>query len=261
MNKKSTAIVEIIGETEAIRKARGIEDIINMIQKEQNLSWCGQFKQACLLSPQVDENGVIDEITGWEAAFHFVAIGWKVLFACVPPVRYCHGWPSFFISLAFIGFLTSLVGEFAGLLGCVITLKQSLTAITIIAMGTSLPDTFASRQAAIQSEYADVAIGNITGSNCVNVFLGLGLPWLIGSIYYEVNDGDFVVPKKGLSSSIILFLVTSTVCLLTLVVRRFAVGGELGGANPLWKYLTTVWFVFLWFIYLLFSGLEIYGAF
>merc|ERR1711959_307865 len=43
---------------------------------------------------------------------------------------------------------------------------------------------FASRTAAIQDPYADASIGNITGSNSVNVFLGLGLPWSIGAIYW-----------------------------------------------------------------------------
>ena len=38
-----------------------------------------------------------------------------------------------------------------------------MTGITIIALGTSLPDTFASRTAARQDEYADAAIGNVTG--------------------------------------------------------------------------------------------------
>ncbi|CAK9087727.1 Sodium/calcium exchanger 3 (Na(+)/Ca(2+)-exchange protein 3) (Solute carrier family 8 member 3) [Durusdinium trenchii] len=35
-----------------------------------------------------------------------------------------------------------------------------------------------------QDPYADASIGNVTGSNSVNVFLGLGLPWTIGSIYW-----------------------------------------------------------------------------
>lgn len=42
-------------------------------------------------------------------------------------------------------------------------LKTSVTGITIIALGTSLPDTFASRTAAMQDEHADAAIGNVTG--------------------------------------------------------------------------------------------------
>jgi len=37
--------------------------------------------------------------------------------------------------------------------------------------------------AARTSDYADAAIGNITGSNSVNVFLGLGLPWVIAAQY------------------------------------------------------------------------------
>lgn len=42
-------------------------------------------------------------------------------------------------------------------------MPTSVTGITIIALGTSLPDTFASRTAAQQDEYADAAIGNVTG--------------------------------------------------------------------------------------------------
>jgi len=42
------------------------------------------------------------------------------------------------------------------------------------APGTSVPDTFASKIAAEQDENADPAIGNVTGSNAVNVFLGIG---------------------------------------------------------------------------------------
>ena len=43
-------------------------------------------------------------------------------------------------------------------------------------------------QAAKQSDSADAAVGNVTGSNSVNVFLGLGLPWIVGSVYELVNN-------------------------------------------------------------------------
>lgn len=33
-------------------------------------------------------------------------------------------------------------------------------------------------------KHADSAIGNVTGSNSVNVFLGLGLAWVVASIYW-----------------------------------------------------------------------------
>jgi len=62
-----------------------------------------------------------------------------------------------------------------------------VTAITFVALGTSLPDTFASKTAAIGDPIVDSSIGNATGSNSVNVFLGLGLPWTIAAIYREVT--------------------------------------------------------------------------
>ena len=83
-----------------------------------------------------------------------------------------------------IGIVTYIVGDVATVLGCALGIKESVTAITFVALGTSLPDTFASMTAARESDYADSAIGNITGSNSVNVFLGLGLPWLMGCIYW-----------------------------------------------------------------------------
>ena len=74
-------------------------------------------------------------------------------------------------------------------MGCQMSLKPEVTAITFVALGTSLPDTFASMAAARGDKYADNSIGNVTGSNSVNVFLGLGLAWLISAIYWDPTVG------------------------------------------------------------------------
>jgi solute carrier family 8 (sodium/calcium exchanger) len=125
----------------------------------------------------------VDEVDGYEAAIHFLSMGWKLLFAFVPPPKMAGGWAAFVGSLVFIALITLIVQEFANLLGCVLTIPNSVTAITLVALGTSLPDTFASVTAARGSKYADSAVGNITGSNSVNVFLGLGLPWVLATIW------------------------------------------------------------------------------
>ena len=52
------------------------------------------------------------------------------------------------MSLVMIGIVTFIVGEIATVLGCAVGLKESITAITLVALGTSLPDTFASMTAA-----------------------------------------------------------------------------------------------------------------
>lgn len=67
---------------------------------------------------------------------------------------------------------------------CNIQITFHFSAITFVALGTSLPDTFASKTAAVQEKYADNAVGNVTGSNSVNVFLGLGLPWFIAAVVH-----------------------------------------------------------------------------
>ena len=102
------------------------------------------------------------------------------------------GWLCFTVSLIMIGLIVILVGDLANIFGCLVGLKPEVTAITFVALGTSLPDTFASKTAAVSEKYADNAVGNVTGSNSVNVFLGLGIPWLIASIYWAykvINQG------------------------------------------------------------------------
>jgi len=75
-------------------------------------------------------------------------MGWKLAFATIPPPKYCNGWAAFWGSLIWIGLVTLVVGEFANLVGCCFRVPQSVTAITFVALGTSLPDTFASVTAA-----------------------------------------------------------------------------------------------------------------
>merc|ERR1719261_963883 len=84
--------------------------------------------------------------------------------------------------------MTAFIIDFAELFGCVTGLDDSVTAITIVALGTSMPDLFASKTAAIDDETADASIVNVTGSNSVNVFLGIGLSWSMSSIYWAATD-------------------------------------------------------------------------
>jgi solute carrier family 8 (sodium/calcium exchanger) len=171
------------------------------------------------------------------------------------------------------------------LFGCVVGLKDGLTAVTFVAIGTSLPDTFASKTAAQKERYADAAIGNITGSNCVNVFLGLGIPWMISTIYYhskgttniptswdatkitemlgaDIPDttGVYYVPQGSLTIAVITYLVCSVVGFIILIIRRIVVKGELGGSDS-GRFGTAFLFTLLWIAYVIVVGLASYGYF
>lgn len=55
-------------------------------------------------------------------------------------------------------------------------------------------DMFASKVAAVQDKYADASVGNVTGSNAVNVFLGIGIGWSMAAIYKSYHGLPFEVP-------------------------------------------------------------------
>ena len=60
-------------------------------------------------------------------------------------------------------------------------------------------DTFASKTAAIEDETADNSVGNVTGSNAVNVFLGIGIAWTMAAIYHAAKGtpgGFYVKPGR-----------------------------------------------------------------
>merc|ERR1719343_1562126 len=120
--------------------------------------------------------------------FHIIGIPWKLMFAFVPPPQYLGGWATFCGALCMIAVITALIGDMANMVGCTMGLDPEITAITFVALGTSLPDTFASKTAAEVDPYADNSIGNVTGSNSVNVFIGLGLSWSIAAFYWETQE-------------------------------------------------------------------------
>jgi len=119
---------------------------------------------------------------------HFLCFNWKFLFGLMPPSKYKSGYPLFVVSLIAIGILTMVVGDIAKIFGCLVGMSDLLTAITFVALGTSLPDTLASMSAANEDDSADNAVGNVTGSNSVNVFLGQGLVWMLGAHYHAAME-------------------------------------------------------------------------
>eukprot|EP00928_Gymnodinium_smaydae_P016006 TRINITY_DN15964_c0_g1_i1.p1 TRINITY_DN15964_c0_g1~~TRINITY_DN15964_c0_g1_i1.p1 ORF type:complete len:743 (-),score=100.11 TRINITY_DN15964_c0_g1_i1:33-2261(-) len=149
--------------------------------------WVSQFREAFYVHGSADDQ-LNATMLDW--ACHCISLCWKIFAAMVPPPAWHGGWVCFFGALVAIGMLTLLVGECAGLLGCSVGIEKETCAITLVALGTSLPDTFASKGAALSDSNADNSIGNITGSNSVNVFLGLGIPWTAAAVYWQMEGAN-----------------------------------------------------------------------
>ncbi|KPM03911.1 sodium/calcium exchanger 1-like protein [Sarcoptes scabiei] len=167
-----------------------------------------------------------------------------------------NGWLCFVCSIMVIGILTAFIGDLASHFGCTSGVKDTVTAISFVALGTSVPDTFASKVAAQNDKYADSSIGNVTGSNAVNVFLGIGIAWTMAAIVNAYRGRTFRINPGSLSYSVTLFCVSAAFCCIVLMIRRRA-GGELGGPM-LTRTLTTILFVSIWLFYILMSCLEAY---
>ncbi|XP_067350979.1 sodium/calcium exchanger 2a isoform X1 [Channa argus] len=251
-----------------IEESCEFKSIVDKLLKDTNLavvigshSWREQFIEAVTVSAgDGDEGEGQDQLMPncFDYFMHILCIFWKILFACVPPTEYWNGWACFIVSISVIGVLTAIIGDLASHFGCTVGLRDSVTAVVFVALGTSLPDTFASKVAATQDQYADASVGNVTGSNAVNVFLGIGVAWSMAAIYWEVKGKIFHVDPGSLAFSVTLFTIFAFFSMGVLMLRRRpSIGGELGGPR-IPKVLTSLFLFGLWFLYILFSSLEAY---
>lgn len=269
-------ILTVIIESDPERKRSHWERIMANFNVDEieigHANWKDQFKEVIYVGGTKEEQ---EQCSWLDVVLHILSVPWKFLFAFVPPTDYLGGWLCFFSSLIMIGLLTMIIGDMANLLGCSLDMKAQICAVTFVALGTSLPDTFASRTAARQDQTADNSIGNVTGSNSVNVFLGLGLPWMMGAIYWNIKgatpewhargrdmgwleglphikknypNGCFVVPGGNLGTSVGVFVGCACTTIAVLMIRRVYCGGELGG-NQKVCWATSAFLVMLWMFY------------
>jgi cation:H+ antiporter len=124
------------------------------------------------------------------------------------------GWGLASVSL-FGGLLVLVIGGQAFIYGAVelaeaIRVPEAVIGATVVAIGTSLPELFASLAAARQG-HRDVVIGNIVGSNLTNIMLVLGLVAFISPL---------PVAQELYHSSLLLFGATSILFVGILVAGR-----------------------------------------
>ncbi|KKP29436.1 MAG: Na+/Ca+ antiporter, CaCA family [Parcubacteria group bacterium GW2011_GWA2_31_28] len=83
-------------------------------------------------------------------------------------------------------------------------ISESLIGLTIIALGTSLPELATSAIAAYKKQ-SDIAIGNIIGSNIFNIFWILGVSAIIRPLPFNASSNKDI--SVAIFASVILFLI------------------------------------------------------
>ncbi|XP_030946279.1 LOW QUALITY PROTEIN: magnesium/proton exchanger 1 [Quercus lobata] len=222
--------------------------------------WKQQFADALMLESTESRklNNVYLRLA--RISWQLLLVPWRLLFAFVPPYHIAHGWIAFICSLLFISGIAYVVTQLTDLISCVTGINSYVIAFTALAAGTSWPDLVASKIAAEHQTTADSAIANITCSNSVNIYVGIGIPWLIDTAYNFVvyREPLRIQNAEGLSFSLLVFFATSVGCIAVLVYRRVTLGAELGGPR-LWAWVTCVYFMLLWIIFVVLSSLKVSG--
>ncbi|PIC69340.1 sodium:proton exchanger [Sporosarcina sp. P18a] len=111
------------------------------------------------------------------------------------------------VGLAAIIFGGDLVVDHATKIAYSLGMSETLVGLTIIAIGTSLPELVTSISAALKKE-SEIALGNIVGSNIFNILFVLGASSVITPI--AVNDKVFIDVVIMLVLTLVLLLFART---------------------------------------------------
>ncbi len=119
------------------------------------------------------------------------------------------------VGLAMIILGSNFTVDAATALARIIGLSERFIGLTIVALGTSLPELFTSVAAARKGN-ADIAIGNIVGSNIFNILFVVGLSALIVPVPFAANFiFDSII---AIAAGVLLLLC----CLWTKSLKRWA---------------------------------------
>lgn len=129
-----------------------------------------------------------------------------------------------------------------------------------ILLNLIFPTTFSTRTTTATSSVNYMRIRLCSCSNSVNIYVGIGVPWLINTTYNYIayKEPLRIENAGGLSFSLLLFFPTSVGCIVVLVFRRLTLGAELGGPRH-WAWITSIYFMMLWLIFVTLSSLRVSG--
>ena len=172
---------------------------------------------------EMEDNGDdgVELRTGWKR----VLIPFDVLLERLfPPARFY--FLIFMVSIVIIAALCWVLVESAIGVSEIINIPEVVIALTVLAVGTSVPDMISSVIVARQGR-GGMAVSNAIGSNIFDIFIGLGVPWLL---YIIIAGGHLTMNEASTSLDVsILILFGSVVFMfIALWVKKWKVGPGIG---------------------------------
>lgn len=167
----------------------------------------------------MDEGYEEPALKGWKKIFgplHFIL---RKLFP--HPKHYIL---TFVFSIMAIAFLCWVLVESAIGISLILEIPEVVIALTVLAIGTSIPDMVSSVIVARQGR-GGMAVSNAVGSNIFDILIGLGFPWLIITL---VKDKPVLTHAESLNESVILLFASVALIFITFVISKWRVNKKLG---------------------------------
>ncbi len=225
-----------------------------------------QFVEACVLV--LFYGAYIYAVFRWRKWFKYIEYdedpeeeedekkrGWKVIFKPFDWLL-ARFFPSaehylivFGVSILLIALLCWVLVESAIGISQILDIPEVVIALTVLAVGTSVPDMVSSVIVAKQGR-AGMAVSNAIGSNIFDIFIGLGLPWMVKILIID-QALDFNIVR--LNVSVGLLFASVLLILAFLIWKKWKLTQNLGFTLILLYILYVVWEIFR--IYTPFAGI------
>lgn len=167
----------------------------------------------------MDEDEPEEELKGWRIIFKPLHI---ILDKIFPSSK--HYWLTFLFSIGAIAILCWVLVESAIGISHILNIPEVIIALTVLAIGTSIPDMMSSIIVAKQGR-GGMAVSNAIGSNIFDILIGLGLPWLIIMLF--TND-RINTSTNDLIESVILLIVSVVFIFLVLIIGKWKMSRKTG---------------------------------
>ncbi len=155
-------------------------------------------------------------------------------------------WLNFFISVGLIALLSWALVESAIEISLAIHIPEAVIALTVLAVGTSVPDLFSSIIVAKQGR-GGMAVSNGVGSNVFDILVGLGLPFIIMIL---MSGQSISSSTSDLMESILLLFGSVILLIGVFILNKWRIGKGVGSL-----------FISIYVLYVLYQFAELYGWF
>jgi len=188
---------------------------------------------------------------GWSAKFWWLVTYplCAILYCTVPDIRnpkYKRNWKlavlEFVLSLVWIGIFSNWLYECIVVVSNTLKIPVAVSAVTLLAGGTSVPDLLSSYVVARNGQ-GDMAVSSSIGSNIFDVTVGLPLPWLIYVIPFGKPFDLGAKGSKGIASSILLLILMLAAVIGTIMAMKWKMTRSLGAVMLVFYILYVIFYL------------------